>query len=205
MQNIQDYITALNAALDARASYEKAKNAENDSIQSCITSLRKSVTHSDVATALMNNAVNAEFINRSERTNNRYNVYAAQKVDNAARAAISVEALNHYSLAILRVAVALEAKELMLSHKDAVAACSASVKHSEAKREAIIKSLRYAKHVAANTASTQSSSSINALQTCNVLRETRNANNEIVYSVNRESDMTKALCARYEIALADAA
>lgn len=205
MNNVQDYIAAINAALDSRASYESAKNAENDSIQSVITSLRKSMTHNDVATALMNNAVDAEFINRSERSNNRFNVYAAQKVDNAARAAINVESLNHYTLAILRVAVALEAKELTLTHKDAVAACSASVKHSEAKREQIIKSLRYAKHVAANTASTQSSSSINALQTLKAFSESRNANNEICYSVNRDSALVQALCARYEIALASEA
>jgi hypothetical protein len=196
-QMIDSYVAELNAALDARAAYELAKNAANDSMQSTLSSLRKSMTHADIAAQLHSCNVDANFINRSERSNNRYNVYAAQKVDNVARAAKSVEELNHYTLAILRVALAVEKIESKLSHKDAVSACSASVKHSEAKRESLIKSLRYAKHVAANTASTQSSSSINALQTCNILSESRDAANAVVYSVNRESETFKLIAARY--------
>jgi len=199
--NVQTYIDSLNAALDARASYERSKNSDNSSIQDTLESMRKSMTHADIAGTLQAANVDPSFINRSERSNNRYNVYAAQKVDNAARAAKSVAELNHYSLAILKVAVALEKSETKLTHKDAVAACSLSVKHSEAKREAVIKSLRYAKHVAANTASTQASSSINALQTLNILSESRDAANATQYSVNRESPIVQALAARYEIAL----
>jgi hypothetical protein len=198
---IANYVAELNSALDARASYEHDKSAANDSIQTCIAALRKSVTHVDIASVLLSCDVDSNFINRSERSNNRYNVYAAQKVDNVARAVKSVAELNHYSLAILRVALAVEKIDSKLSHKDAVAACSASVKHSDAKRESIIKSLRYAKHVAANTASTQSSSSINALQTCHILSEARDAANNIVYSVNRESEAFKTLAKRYELAI----
>lgn len=200
-KNVTKFIEAINAALDSRVAYETHKDANNDSMQSNLTSLRKSMTHSDIATVMMNSSVDAEFINRAERSNNRYNIYAAVKVDNIARCVKSVAELNHYTLAILRVALALEATDSKLSHKDAVAACSASVKHSDANRERIIKSLRYAKHVAANTASTQSSSSINALQTFNMLTESRDASNAVVYSVNRESDAFKSIAKRYEFAI----
>lgn len=199
--NVNEYQVSAIAAIDARADYETAKNADNDSIAKHFNVLRKSVNVAVVAERMMLCNVNADYINRQERSNNRYNVYAALKVDNAICASLNSVALNHYSLAILRAALALEANELTLTHKDAVAACSESVKHSDSKREKIIKSVRYAKHVAANTASTQSSSSINALQTCNVLTETRDASNVICYSVNRDSEMTKLLAARYELAL----
>jgi hypothetical protein len=201
---VEIYIAALNAALDSRQAYETSKSCA-DSMTANIAALRKSVTHSDIATVLLTANVDAEFINRSERSNNRYNIYAAQKVDNAARAVKNVATLNHYTLACLRVAIAFEADASKLTHKDAVSACSASVKHSDAKREKIIKSLRYASHVAANTASTQASSSINALQSLNILSETRDASNVICYSVNRDSAALIALCARYEISLAVAA
>jgi hypothetical protein len=197
---VANYVSTLTAAIESRAAYELSKNAANDSIQTVLKSLCKDLTHEHVASVLMQNAVSADFVNRQERVNNRYNVYAAQKVDNAARAALSVEALNHYSLAILRVACALR----VISHKDAVAACSASVKHSDAARERVIKSLRYAKHVASNTATTQSSSSINALQTLNVLSESRDASNNVVYSINESSEAFQKLAARYELKLASA-
>jgi hypothetical protein len=199
--NTQEYVAALNTAFDNRASYEATKASDNDSIQSVLKSLRNDMTHEHVANVLMQSNVSAEFINRQERVNNRYNVYAAQKVDNAARASINVEALNHYSLAILRVACALKT----ISHKDAVAACSASVKHTDAARERVIKSLRYAKHVAQNTATTQSSSSINALQTLNILSESRDDANNVVYSINESSATFQALAKRYELTIASAA
>lgn len=203
MTNVQDYIASLNAALDSRAEYEAHKNVDNDSIQSTLASLRKSLTHSTIAQRLLDSNVDANFVNRQERSNNRYNVYAAEKVDNAARAAALVAECNHYTLAILRVALAFEASDSKLSHADAVSACSASVKHKDAAREKVIKSLRYAKHVASNTATTQSSSSINALQTLNVLTESRDASNVAVYSVNRENAIFAALAARYSLVAAE--
>ena len=200
MTNVQDYLSSLNAAIDSRAAYEASKNADNNSIQSVLAALRKDFNRAEVIAQIMiDNSVNAEFINRQERSNNRYNVYAAQKVENAVSASANTEALNHYTLAILKVACALKT----VSHKDAVSACSAGVKHSDTARERVIKSLRYAKHVAANTASTQSSSSLNALQTLNVISESRDANNDVIYSVNSDSLIFKALAARYELKLAE--
>lgn len=204
MTTTQTYIASLNTAIAARASYETEKNSANDSIQSVLTSLHKAFNRAEVIAQIMiDSSVNAEFINRQERSNNRYNVYAAQKVENAVSAASASEALNHYSLAILRAVCKLHT----ITHKDAVSLCSESVKHSDAKRERAIKSLRYAKHVAATTASTQSSSSLNALLTCNILCESRNAENDVTYTLNSESAMFKLLAAqeRYSEMLAIAA
>jgi hypothetical protein len=197
MTQVADYKTQLLAALDERASHEVAKNVENDSIQSCIKKMRATVERSDVLCEIMLlSNVSAQFINRAERVSARFNVYSAEKVLNIANTAT-----NHYTLAIFKTALALEAKSLTLNHKDAVSACSASVKHSDSKREAIIKATRYAKHVAANTASTQSSSSINALQVANVLTETRDDANVISYRVNRESYAAQLLAKRHDLTL----
>jgi hypothetical protein len=199
--NVTSYSAALQVAIADRIAYEISKNAENDSIVSCINSIAKDVAHDSIASIMMQSSCDANFLNRSERISARYNVYAAEKVANIARAIAVVKTLNHYSLHILQSALALEANAFVLSHKSAVAACSSSIKHSDAKQERVLKSTRYAKHVAAQTASTQASSSLNALCTMNVLSETRDASNAVAYLVNREAFATIALCAKHSLDL----
>lgn len=194
-QTTTDYRAALLASVDARAAHESAKNIDNSSMQATLAQLRKSVDHDVIAQVMLASNVDANFINRAERVSNRFNVYSAEKVVNVARACAKVTSLNHYTLAVLRTAIALAKIESALTHKDAACACSMSVKHSDTKREAIIKNARYAKHVAANTAATQSSSSINALQMFNVLTETRDAANVVTYALNIESEAYKTLSA----------
>lgn len=201
-KTVQDYSNELSAAIALRADFEMNKSADNTSIQECLTKLAKSVSHDTIASIMMQSNVDADFINKSERVNNRFNVYAAEKVANVARAIAVVNNLNHYTLAIFKTALALESASFTLSHKSAVAACSASVKHSDAKQERLIKTTRYAKHVAANTASTQASSSINALQQFNVFVETRDAANAIAYTIDRTSYAAIALAAKLELSLA---
>lgn len=198
---VQNYSAALSEALASRIAYEVSKNAENDSIVSCINSIAKDVAHDSIASIMMQSNCDANFINRSERVSNRYNVYAAEKVANIARAVAVVKTLNHYTLAIFKSALALEASSFTLSHKSAVAACSSSIKHSDAKQERVLKSTRYAKHVAAQTASTQASSSLNALATMNVISETRDAANAVAYVINRESFAAIALAKLLSVSL----
>ena len=63
MTNVQDYLSSLNAAIDSRAAYEVAKNADNNSIQSVLAALRKDFNRAEVIAQIMiDNSVNAEFI-----------------------------------------------------------------------------------------------------------------------------------------------
>ncbi|SER26744.1 hypothetical protein SAMN05216548_11434 [Faunimonas pinastri] len=195
MSDVTAYRASLIAAFDARATYESAKNSENTSMQNTLATMKKSVDHDAIASIMLAANVDATFINRAERSNARFNVYASEKVINVARACASAAQLNHYTRAILLTAQAFQNAELRMTHKDAISACSMSCK-SDAKREKII--VKYMKHVAANTASTQSSSSINALQMFDVLRETRDESNAICYTLNTESDVTKALLAKLQ-------
>lgn len=195
--NVNEFKSALAAEIDARASFEASKNADNDSMQATLKNMRKLSDHDVIAEIMLASNVDASFINRAERSNARYNVYAAEKVVNVARSLAKAAQINHYTRAVFAAALALESAEMMLTHADAVAACSASVKHKDSKREKLIKDARYSQHVAANTAATQSSSSINALQTFNLLKETRDASNNAAYALNRESahfEALKALC-----------
>jgi hypothetical protein len=182
-----EFKAQLLASIDSRAAYELSKNAENTSIQKTVSDVRKACDNDVLISVMLASNVNADFINKSERVSARMNVYAVEKVINVARHVAKASVLNRYTLAIVKAAIALAKADLLLTHADAVAACSLDVAHKDKSRAAIIKSARYAKHVAANTASTQSSSSINALQAFNVLTETRDSANHVCYSLNNES------------------
>lgn len=190
---VANYSDMILAAFDARAEYERVKNPENDNIQGTLKAMRKTCERTLIAELMQTCSVDAQFINKSERTSNRFNVYAAEKVCNIAQASLKVAALNHYTRAILASAIALEKSELVLTHDDAQSACSLSVKAKDAKREKLI--VKYQKHVAKSTASTQSSSSIAALMQFDVLRETRDASNVACYKLNSEAEAFKLLSA----------
>ena len=179
--SIKAYTNQINKAFAARASYEADKNSDNDSIQKTIADMSKHFANEAIVKAFIAANVDAEFINIQERSTNRFNVYAAQKVLNIVKASASAASLNHYTKAILATASAMQSNDDTINHKDAVSACSLSCKSNDAKREKLI--VKYQKHVAANTASTQSSSSINALQACKVLIESRDSSNAICYKI----------------------
>jgi lysozyme family protein len=177
-------------ALDERAAYELSKNAENTNIQKTIKKLKKSVEHSRIAEILLASQFDAAQINIAERSNARRSVYAMQKVVNVARVIACVETLNHFTRATLATAIKLQENGLTLTHSDALAACSTHIKTNDNARNKLL--VRIEKHVAEDTSSTQSSSSINALQMFDVLRETRDAANKVAYTVN-ENDVFVAL------------
>jgi hypothetical protein len=193
--NTTEFRTALAAAFAARKSYEAEKNSENATIQLTLDKLAKAADHEVLAEFFLANSVSPDFINRTERSTARFNVYAAEKVVNVGRALASAGALNHYTRAVLASAKALEGAEFTLTHKDAVAACSLDVRHTEAKREAILKHTRYQKHTSPSTASTQASSSINALQLWGVLVESRDAAGTATYKIAPTSAAAAALLA----------
>lgn len=184
-----NYRDALINAIEQRKSFEASHDATNDNIQDTLTKLIKEC-HDKTCETLASLNVDVAFINRHERANKRFNVYAAQKVTNIARYLNASASLNHYTRAIVETMLALEAAKLTLTQADAQAACSLDVKVKDNKKTKLIK--RYQKHVAASTAATQSSSSLNALQVCNVIRESRNDANETIYMLN-DNTSAKAL------------
>lgn len=192
MTDLANYVASLNAAFDARAVYETNKNADNASMTKTLTTLRKNVVHDDVASVMLACNVKADFINRAERSNARFNVYSAEKVVNVARyLSVSTERLNHYTLAILKSCISLSDAQMSLTHDDAQASCSSDIRASDIKKRKLL--THYARVVAKNTASTQSSSSINALQMFDIIKETRDANNNVAYVFNDEHAHAKSI------------
>lgn len=189
MLNVASYVSELNAAFDARVSYETAKNADNLSIQKTLSDLRKSLTHEKVASVMLACNVSANFINRAERSTSRFNVYSAEKVAKVARFLAKADRLNHYCDAILRTAIALTDAKMTMTHDDAASACSSDAKAKNTAKRKLIK--HYARVVAANTASTQSSSSVNALQMFALIKETRDETNTVAYVFNDEHEHAK--------------
>ena len=168
--------------------------AHNSSMCKTLTDIAKTLSNEHVAKMLFATKYDATRINRSERSNARYNVYAYEKDVNIARVLCKVASLNHYTRAILSSAIALQKNDMLITHRDAQSACSLDVK-TDATREKLISATKYQKNVAASTANTQSSSSINALQAFSVLVETRDAANNVCYKVNLDADVTKKLLA----------
>lgn len=192
MSNVAAYLVALNAALDSRAAYESSKNPDNHNMPKTLANLRKSMSHESIASVMLACNVSADFINRAERSNARFNVYSAEKVANVARyLATNVEALNHYTLAILKTCISLSDAKLSMTHEDAACACSSDAKTSEAKKRKLI--AHYARIVHANTASTQSSSSINALQMFDLVKQVRDDKNNVAYVFNDEHAYAKRI------------
>lgn len=185
-----DFNTQIRASVETRRAYEMSKSADCESMLSNLKAFDKRLSNDAVIALLAAANVNADTLNRQERTSARFNVYSFAKV----LSDVSAHTINHYSRAILASAVALRSAELVLTHADAVAACSLDVTHKDKSRAKIIAKSRYQKHVAANTASTQASSSINSLAALNVLIESRDAANHVCYSI-ADNDFAKSLVA----------
>ena len=177
---VEKYQSDMNAAFDARATYEREKNIDNLNMQKTLSDLRASVAHVEIAKLMLAANVDCNFINRAERANARFNVYSAEKIVNIIRHAASVSALNHYTLHILRSIVACERASVDFTQREAVASCSLDVKVDTSKLHLIS---QYQKHIASNTAATQASSSINALLMTHAIVEYRNAANATCFKV----------------------
>jgi hypothetical protein len=174
---IKSFLAGIHAAIDTRAAYEATKNPSNENIQKTLAGIRADLDHEAMAKVMVAANVSAEFINAAERGNARFNVYAAEKVANVARALAGAGRLNHYTQAILASAHAVTAAGQPFTHADAVAACTLSIKANPDKPL-----VRYEKHVAPNTASTQASSSIAALKTFGMLLEGKTASGAVAYA-----------------------
>lgn len=184
MTDLASYVASINAQFDARVAFEIDADAENLSIQATLAAQRKSMTHEKIAATMLACNVDVAFINRQERKDSRYNVKSITKVENIARFLVKVERLNHYTLAILKSAIALTENDMTMTHDDAFSACSADLKAKNASKRKHIS--HYSNVVATSTANTQSSSSINALQMYHILIETRDAANNTAYIFNKE-------------------
>lgn len=172
--NVSDDVTKETAAtlareIDARAEYENKKNADNLKIQDTLKGVRAGFTKGSVARFCVASNTPLNFINRSERAGNFFNVYAAQKLLNVAEALTIEKKWNDINRCILASMVKLEKAGIEFTHKLAIAACSKSITCDAGVSKHLVRHT-----VAPSTASTQASSTMQALKTAGVVVEYKN-------------------------------
>lgn len=176
-------------ALDERAEYEKAKKGDGHNIQRTLDKARKAFTVTKQAARVFVAAnVNPTFINRTLHDGSRYNVYAIDKVADLVRAtSLSEETVSN---AINRAIV----KSLFRCAKAGVAFTGEIAKGCASDKYPVDLTIR--KHlvrhtVSAGTASTQASSTMNALVTLGIVSAAGTARNP-VYTLT-DAPITKKL------------
>lgn len=158
--------TDLLAAFADRAKYEREANPNNDNIQKTISKCIKGITPGIVKALVVNGTI-ADYINESEVTGKRRNVYALEKLRDILYGAVTGYPQNAINQAILVSMVKLD--DLKLPFTGAVAKACASDK--------VAVDPTYKPHlrrhtVAEGTASTQMSSTMTALEVLGVVKNT---------------------------------
>jgi len=127
-------------------------------------------------------------------------IYASDKVINFASQAIAFDAsrLNEMTYAIFKSAVAFHNNELEFTKQDACAAISSAIKVDDKRKDAILAKTRRKLHFTTETIAAQSQTSLSALKSLNILKNSVERRNTYVLNVN---DLTKKLCENLNIEL----
>lgn len=149
----------LIAAFADRASYERVTNPNNDNIQETLTKVQKGHLAHAISQGFVAAGVDPNYLNKSEVSGKRRNVYALQKLQDLIYGASSGHLKNAINIAILATMVKLERAQIAFTGAIAKAAASDKVPV-----EANLKTLLVRHTVSESTASTQSSSTMTALE-----------------------------------------
>jgi hypothetical protein len=192
--SLESYVRALQTAVYDRAVYENEKNPENATMYAKLKSFAREVSNVRLASVMRASNVDANLLNRQERVNARFNEKSYVKVLNIARAIDGAESLNVYTRAILASVKCFEDNGMQITQSETKLACSAGTRASATVRNSAL--IRTSRIYDPSTMSTQASSTNNALQAYDVIREVRNANGELCFALNRDCPATVALLAR---------
>lgn len=165
---------ALRDNLVNRAEYERAKNAENDSVQSTLNNVSKIYLNEHFARFALVCSLDAAHINKSERVNARLNVYTLDKIAALFKATCAHSKHNAFNAAIVASLVnfanSKSEAHFTIEHAKMSASKFYNCENVKANRKLLVRR----DSVAASTASTQASSTMNALKACNAVTEYTN-------------------------------
>lgn len=161
----------LVANVDERAARETAKKADNDKIQNTLRVLRGKVGRSSFARFAITANVPENFILRSVRSTEMFNVYAVGKLVNLSDMVMlgSEAGWNEINRAIVASLFKCEKAGVEFSHKMAIAATSRQIAIDANLSKHLV---RYT--VSPSTSTTQASSTMQALATCGVVSKYEN-------------------------------
>lgn len=164
----------LTFSFDDRAAYETEKNPTNDNIHKTLRKLRQELTRSGSVRALKVCGVSPGFAYRQNREGARYNVYAIDKVADLASYLAGNVTLNRINNAVLRSLFRFEAASLEFTGELAKAAASDKIRVEPRYRPHLVSHT-----VAAGTAPTQASSTMQALQTLGIVKAEGSSKNPV--------------------------
>jgi hypothetical protein len=156
---------AIGTAFDDRLAYLAKEKPGNLNQPKTLTKYRGKLALPSKAAALLVTGTDETFINRSTSGDSRYNVYAIDKLIDVVNALTGGQLGNAVNKAILKSMVNFKQASIAFDGRMAQAATSDKITVSDKKMAALLN--RH--NVAANTASTQTSSTMSALQTLGIV------------------------------------
>jgi len=183
------------AAMQARIEQARQKNASLSNLKK-LQHMLQALSNETLANLLKSSNVDANVFSKS--------IYASEKVIKFAQQAIAFNAnsLNEMTYAIFKSAVAFHNNELEFTKQDACAAISSVVKVDDKRKDAILAKTRRNLHFTTETIAAQSQTSLSALKSLNILKDSVERRNAYVLNIN---DLTKKLCENLKVELKEAA
>lgn len=152
---------------DDRSAYERQKNPNNERIHKSLDKSRAKLTLPSAAAILIASQVPADFINRSQSEGSRFNVYAVDKLADLVKGLRDGALTNKINIAICKSLFRFRAAGEKFTGEMAKAAACDKVKVSAAMQKILIRHT-----VDPGTMSTQTSSTMTALQTMGIVKNT---------------------------------
>lgn len=163
------FVRCLAESIDGREMFEEAKNPDNANIQRTLKKLRHQVVTRRAARTLLIANVDPGFVNRELHDGSRYNVYAVGKLGDLVSGLTGGTIGNAINKAIVASLIRCRDAGVTFTMEVAKMCCSRNYTgKDEASGKARSHLIRHT--VAASTAPTQASSTMQALQTLGVVR-----------------------------------
>jgi hypothetical protein len=154
----------VTSEFERRAAYEKSKNPDNAKMATNLSAYAKKMATLPLCAILAATDIDPGFLNREISAGKRFNVYAIDKVNDVLVALETGHMKNQINAAVMRSLFKFRAAGVPFTGAMAVAAASDKVKIEKAVEKLLV---RYT--VSPATAPTQSSSTMNALQTLGIV------------------------------------
>lgn len=161
------FATKIGKAFDDRSAYETEKNKSNERIHKELDKSRAKLAMPGAAAVLLAAKVDHAFINRSVANGSRFNVYAADKLADLVKALQDGNMKNKVNIAVCKSMFRFRAAGQKFTGEMAKAAVCDKVKVDAAMAKLLVRHT-----VDPGTMSTQTSSTMTALQTLGIVKNT---------------------------------
>lgn len=162
---VEETVFSIAEALDERAAFETDKNPDNANIHRTLKKVRSQLVTKRAAKVMLATNLTPAFINRSEHTGSRYNVYALGKLADVIFGVTDGAISNAINLACMRSLFRFKNAGIPFTMEMAKAAASDKIRVDAAVRQHLVRHT-----VSASTAPTQASSTMQALETLGVVK-----------------------------------